>query len=239
MNEKIVLYQKKLRLSSSLPVICDSITFKNKEQFVEDLLESLYQERLERIEERNLKLAKFPIIKTLDSYIFDSVVLPEKLSKQELKSLDFVKNHENLILYGSVGTGKTHLSIALGIEAIKAQKTVLFFTVHQLINHLVKAKEDQVFEKLLKKIEKADLLILDEWGYLPLHHEGARLLFEVISLCYERKSIVLTTNIEFSHWKNFLFDDKLTVAIIDRLIHHSHLLLFEGTSYRKQQALMK
>lgn len=91
----------------------------------------------------------------------------------------------------------------------------------------------------MKKIAAADLIILDEWGYLPLHQDGARLLFEVVSLCYERKSVIITTNIEFSHWKNFLFDDKLTVAIIDRLIHHSHLLFYDRESYRKQHALIK
>lgn len=131
------------------------------------------------------------------------------------------------------------MSIALGVKAVEKQKVVLFFTVHSLINRLVKAKEDDTYEKLMKKIAAADLIILDEWGYLPLHQDGARLLFEVVSLCYERKSVIMTTNIEFSHWKNFLFDDKLTVAIIGRLIHHSHLLFYGRESCRKQHALIK
>jgi len=135
--------------------------------------------------------------------------------------------------------GKTHLGIALGIKAINQNKTVYFFTVHELINRLVKESENGTSERFMKKLKKADLLILDEWGYLPLHQEGARLLFEVISMCYEQKSIIITTNIEFSHWKNFLFDEKLTAAIIDRVIHHSHLLVFDGPSHRKQNALLK
>ena len=94
---------------------------------------------------------------------------------------------------------------------IEEQKTVLFYTVHSLINQLVRAKDEHNYEKLMKKIAAVDLIILDEWGYLPLHQEGARLLFEVISLCYERKSIIITTNIEFSHWKNFLFDEQTVV----------------------------
>ena len=122
---------------------------------------------------------------------------------------------------------------------INQHKIVYFFTVHELINKLVQAKENRTYERFMKKLKKADLLVLDEWGYLPLHQEGARLLFEVISMCYEQKSIIITTNIEFSHWKNFLFDEKLTAAIIDRVIHHSHLLLFDGPSHRKQNALLR
>ena len=107
------------------------------------------------------------------------------------------------------------------------------------MNRLVEARENGTHGRFMKKLEKAHLLVLDEWGYLPLHQEGARLLFEVVSMCYERKSIIITTNIEFSHWKNFLFDEKLTAAIIDRVIHHSHLLFFDGPSRRKQEALLK
>lgn len=237
--EKITFYQKKLRLSQSFVDIYTDITFASKDQFILELLEALYLERTERIIERNLKSARFPMVKTLTGYSFSGIQIPEKLDIEELTTLKFMEQQENLILYGGVGTGKTHLSIALGVQAINNEKKVLFYTVHSLINQLVKAKEENTYEKLMKKIESVDLLILDEWGYLPLHQEGARLLFEVISLCYERKSIIITTNIEFSHWKNFLFDDKLTVAIIDRIVHHSHLLFYDRESYRKQHALMK
>lgn len=239
MIDKITFYQKKLRLSQSFIDIYTDITFTSKDQFMLELLEALYLERTERIIERNLKAARFPMVKTLTEYSFSGIQLPEKLDIEELTTLNFLEQHENLILYGGVGTGKTHLSIALGVQAINSEKKVLFYTVHSLINQLVKAKEDHTYDKLMRKIAGVDLLILDEWGYLPLHQEGARLLFEVISLCYERKSIIITTNIEFSHWKNFLFDDKLTVAIIDRIVHHSHLLFYDRESYRKQHALMK
>jgi len=239
MIDKITFYQKKLRLSQSLIDIYRDIEFESKDQFVLKLLESLYLERQQRIIQRNLKAAHFPAIKTLEGYGFLGIQFPERMDVDRLISLDFIDRQENLILYGGVGTGKTHLGIALGIKAVKEQKKVFFYTVHSLINQLVKAKEDQTYDKLMKKIVGADLIILDEWGYLPLHQEGARLLFELVSLCYEQKSIIITTNIEFSHWKNFLFDDKLTVAIIDRLIHHSHLLFFDRESYRKQHALIK
>jgi DNA replication protein DnaC len=239
MKTAITAYQKKLRLSNNLIQIYESTPYETKDQFIHDLLENLYKDRLANITARNLKLANFPAKKTLEAYDWDHVQLPDKLSVDSLTNLLFLNEQENLILYGNIGAGKTHLSIALGIKAINRNKIVYFFTVHELINRLIKENENGTGERFMKKLKKADLLILDEWGYIPLHQEGARLLFEVISMCYEKKSIIITTNIEFSHWKNFLFDEKLTVAIIDRIIHHSHLLLFDGPSHRKQNALLK
>ncbi|MCK5764008.1 MAG: IS21-like element helper ATPase IstB [Clostridiales bacterium] len=239
MKETITYYQKKLKLSQSLIEFYETTEFHDKDQFVLELLKKLYQERRENVIERNLKAAKFPLFKTFEGYSFAGLDFPDTLSAENLKTLDFLSNKENLILYGGVGTGKTHLSIAIGLSVIKSGKQVYFYTVHDLINHLVKAKEQNQLEKAMNKLIKAELLILDEWGYLPLHQEGARLLFQVISKCYEQKSIIITTNMEFSHWKNFLFDEKLTVAIIDRIIHHSHLLFFNRESYRKEHALIK
>lgn len=239
MKESITKLQQKMKLSSNIIPIYESINYVSKEQFMYDLLEKLYEERQTNIIARNMKQANFPGKKTLETYDFSRVVFPEKLSLESLKELDFIEQHQNLVLYGNIGAGKTHLGIALGIKAIKRHKIVHFYTVHELINKLIDAKEKGIYDRLMKKLKKSDLLILDEWGYLPLHQEGARLLFEVISMCYEQKSIIITTNIEFSHWKNFLFDEKLTAAIIDRVIHHSHLLFFDGPSRRKEEALLK
>jgi len=239
MKEQITQLQKKLKLSQSLIEFYENTEYQNKEQFVFELLQKLYIERRENIIERNLKAAKFPIVKTFEGYSFSGLEFPGTLTTESLKSLEFIQNKENLILYGGVGTGKSHLSTALGLTVIKSGKQVYFYTVHDLINHLVKAKEQHQLERAMNKLLKAELLILDEWGYLPLHQEGSRLLFEVISKCYEQKSIIITTNMEFSHWNSFLFDEKLTVAIIDRIIHHSHLIFFNRESYRKEHALIK
>jgi len=239
MKAAITDYQKKLRLSNNLIDIYETTPYESKEQFVHDLLKALYDERLANIQVRNMKYANFPMKKTLASYQWDHVQLPEKLSLDELTTLQFLEKQENLILYGNIGAGKTHLGIALGIEAVNHHKIVYFFTVHELVNKLIEAKEKGTYDRFMKKLKKAHLLVVDEWGYLPLHQQGARLLFEVVSMCYEQKSLIITTNIEFSHWKNFLFDEKLTAAIIDRVIHHSHLLFFDGPSHRKQNALMK
>jgi len=238
-KDEITYYQKRLRMSRSVIDIYESITFESKDQFMLDLLKALYLERSENIMSKNLKAAKFPILKTFENYSFEGIEIPERLSVDELKTLDFIDRKENLILYGGVGSGKTHLGIALGVAAIQQEKVVLFFTVYDLINQLVHAKETNQMERIMKRILKSDLIILDEWGYLPLHQDGARLLFEVISKCYEKRSLILTTNLEFSHWKSFLFDEKLTVAIIDRVIHHSHLIFFNRQSYRKEHALLK
>ena len=173
----------------------------------------------------------------MENYDHSQITFPEALNFGKLDNLEFIKRKENLIFYGSVGTGKTHLAIALGIKAINQGKKVAFYRLHDLINLLEEDNEKNV-TRLRKKIKGVDLLILDEWGYLPLHQEGARLVFDIISDCYERKSIILTTNIEFSRWKGFLFDEKLTAAIIDRLVHHSHMLLFTGKSYRMTHSLM-
>jgi DNA replication protein DnaC len=238
MNERIELFQKKLKLSRSLHEIYPEITADTHEKFLEELLEKMYLERLEKQRLRNLKNAGFGVQKNLEHYRFDDIQFPERISSETLMDLKFMENKENLILYGSVGTGKTHLAIGLGVNAINQGRKAVFYRVHDLIQLLEESKGRKL-GTLYKKIDDAELLILDEWGYLPLHQEGARLLFDIISRCYEYKSVIITTNIEFSKWKGFLFDEKLTAAIVDRLVHHSHMLLFTGESYRMRNSLMK
>ena len=111
-------------------------------------------------------------------------------------------------------------------------KTVKFFRTAALVNSLLEAKKNEELKKFLKQIEKTDLLICDEWGYIPFEKDGSQLLFQVISECYERRSLIITTNLEFGKWNSIFYDEKLTSAIIDRIIHHSHLLIFNGSSYR-------
>jgi len=238
MRKEIMEYQKSLRLSSNLMDIYPGINADSQEEFLLKLLRELHKDREEKRRLRNLKNAGFLVIKSLDAYDYSQIQFPDALNIYELESLSFLEKKENLILYGSVGTGKTHLSVALGAKAINQGKKVVFYRVHDLINQLESNDERQV-SRVYKKIQESDLLILDEWGYLPLHQGGARLLFDIISNCYETKSIIITTNIEFSKWKGFLFDEKLTAAIVDRLVHHSHMLIFTGKSYRMINSLMK
>ncbi len=238
MKEEIQKYQKQLRLSHTLMEIYPTIEAESHEAFLLKLLRELDRDREEKRRIRNLNNAGFLVIKSLQEYDFSQIRFPDKLGQEGLASLDFLDKKENIILYGAVGTGKTHLAVGLGVKAISQGKKAVFFRVHDLIHHL-ESKDPKKVAKTYKKIRQADLLILDEWGYLPLHQEGARMLFDIISLCYESKSVVITTNIEFGRWKGFLFDEKLTAAIVDRLVHHSHMLMFIGKSYRMTNSLIK
>lgn len=238
MREEIGNYQKELRLSTNLLEIYPNINADTHEEFLLKLLKELHEDREEKRRIRNLNNAGFLVVKSLEDYDYSQIRFPDSVRLQDLETLSFLERKENLILYGAVGTGKTHLSVALGVRAINQGKKAIFYRVHDLINQL-ETDDAKTIARVHKKINQADLLILDEWGYLPLHQEGARLLFDIISTCYESKSIIITTNIEFGRWKGFLFDEKLTAAIVDRLVHHSHMLIFTGKSYRMTNSLMK
>ena len=138
-----------------------------------------------------------------------------------------------------MGTGKTHLATAIGIEACSRGKKVRFFRTTALVNQLNDAQKIGELSKFLKQLSKADLLICDEWGYVPLDRGGSKLLFQVISDCYEQKSVIITTNLEFSKWVHVFYDEQMTTAMIDRLVHHGYLLIFDGQSYRIKNSLMK
>lgn len=238
MREEISKYQRKLRLSNNLMQIYPKIKAETNEEFLLQLLKELHEDRDEKRRIRNLNNAGFLVVKSLEDYDYSQIRFPDRLQLKDLETLSFLDRKENLILYGSVGTGKTHLSVALGVNAINQGKKAVFYRVHDLVNQL-ESNDFKTVSRVQKKINSADLLILDEWGYLPLHQEGARLLFDIISTCYETKSIIITTYIEFGRWKGFLFDEKLTAAIVDRLVHHSHMLVFTGNSYRMTNSLIK
>ena len=142
-------------------------------------------------------------------------------------------------LWKAFHKGKTHLATAIGVAACSIGKKVGFYTTANLVNLLSESKENGKLSAFMKKLISLDLLICDEWGYVPLAKDGSQLLFQVISECYERRSIIITTNLEFSKWVNVFYDEQMTAAMIDRLIHHSHLLLFEGSSYRMKNSIMK
>ena len=180
-----------------------------------------------------------PVFKTLDGFDFTSLKLPPTLSCQELCSGAFIAEKKNLVLYGPVGTGKTHLATALGVLACGMGVRTRFFTAAELVVRLSEAFVAGTLEKFLKSVLKADLLIIDEWGYVPVDRQGAQLLFRIISDSYERRSVILTTNLEFSKWGSIFTDDQMAAAMIDRLAHHGYILLFEGESFRMKHALMR
>jgi DNA replication protein DnaC len=188
---------------------------------------------------RYLKQAGFEIQKTFDGYSFERIQIPQAVTVEELKVGKFIERKENLILYGPVGTGKSHLVTAIGVAACNRELEVKFYRTLTLVNELVEAKSNGSLKRFLKKLRRYDLLICDEWGYIPLDREGAQLLFQVVAERYENKSIALTTNLDFSQWNGIFYDEKITGAIIDRLIHHCHLLVFNGPSYRLEHSSIK
>ncbi|MGB4618409.1 MAG: IS21-like element helper ATPase IstB [Dethiobacteria bacterium] len=239
MKTEIAECCRRLRLSRNIAAVCDRVEADSHQEYLLKILkqEVLYRETTRK--NRLIKQAGFYSLKTFDGYSFDQIRLPAELSVDDLKEADFIDEKKNLIFYGNVGTGKTHLATAIGIEACNRGKVVRFFRTAALVNQLSDAQKKGELNRFLKQLSKADLLICDEWGYVPLDRDGSKLLFQVISDCYEQRSVIITTNLEFSKWVNIFYDEQMTAAMIDRLVHHSYLLLFDGQSYRIKNSLMK
>ncbi|MBM7856225.1 DNA replication protein DnaC [Desulfohalotomaculum tongense] len=238
MEELIKEYAKRLKLSW-IPRNYHQIQAETFEEYLLKLFENEVSSREERKINRLIKQASFPKIKDAKPFIWDDIQLPNDIDNSYLLDCVFVDKLENLIFYGGVGTGKTYLATIIGLNAAKQGKKVKFFTVAQLANKLMEANDKGNLEQCFKQVEKLDLLILDELGYIPLHKAAAELLFQVISLCYEKRSLIITTNLSFAQWNHVFVDQILTEAVIDRLIHHSHLLIFDGESHRYKESLMK
>jgi len=230
---------KALKLGSSMAQTCQNIQAESHQEFLYKILLEEIKRRQAEKKVRCLNNAGFYSVKTFDGYSFDEVKLPAALTPELLRQGEFISKKENIVMYGNVGTGKTYLATAIGVEACNAGKDVKFFRTAALVNQLAEQKAKGNLTKFLKFISKADLLILDEWGYVPLERDGARLLFQVISDCYEKRSVILTTNLEFSKWVTVFYDEQMTAAIIDRIVHHGHLVIFDGPSNRLKGALMK
>jgi DNA replication protein DnaC len=227
---------KGLRLSKNIVEMSDKIQADSHQEYLLKLLQSEITHREKTRKDKLLKKAGFYTIKTFESFRFDEVTLPGGITPEYLRECQFLANKSNIVMYGNVGTGKTHLSIALGVEACKRGLEVRFFRTSALVNKLAELKKAGTLSTFLRSLSKADLLICDEWGYVPLDRIGAQLLFEVISERYERKSVIINTNIEFSRWVNVFYDEQMTGAIIDRILHHCHLLLFPGQSNRMRES---
>jgi DNA replication protein DnaC len=232
MKELIKDYCKQLRWGNGLVKNYAAIEADTHEEFLAKLLEMELKTREVHRQNRCLKQASFDVIKTFNGYSLDHIEIPVSIPVEDLKTAAILTRKENLILYGPVGTGKTHMATAIGVEACNQGKKVKFYRTAALVNELNDAQTAGNLGKMLKQLSKLDLLICDEWGYIPLDRQGAQLLFQVVADCYEKRSIIITTNLEFSKWNGIFYDEKLTSAIIDRLIHHSHLLVFGGQSYR-------
>ena len=185
-----------------------------------------------------VKTAGFQVIKTLDDFVWNQgIELPVGLTREYMEGLQFLKPRENLIFLGSVGTGKTHLATAIALAACQAGRRVRFFTAASLANLLLERNNKGTLNSFQENLKRVELIVVDEIGFVPLHKESAELLFQVISDCYERRSLIITSNLEFSQWNTVFGDNRLTAALIGRLIHYSHIVIFSGESYRLTQSM--
>jgi DNA replication protein DnaC len=206
--------------------------------YFEKLVDGEAAMRRDRSIERRIRLARFPVIKTLDQFNWSWPKNINRLQIQNLFRLNFIKDKANVIFLGGVGLGKTHLASALGYAACLKGNSVLFATAVDVINTLTAARAAGRMKHELKKYIRPALLILDELGFLPIDKAGADLLFQVISLRYEQSALVITSNRAFKDWPEiFNNDSTLTSAILDRLLHHAETVVIKGKSYRMKDQI--
>jgi DNA replication protein DnaC len=197
-------------------------------------LELLDRER--RVVERRIREARFPAVKSFDTFDFAAIPGLNKMLVLELARCEYVARRENVIALGNSGTGKTHAALALGLAACQRGFSTLFVTAHALSSQLMEARDEKRLLKLQAQLQNVKLLIVDELGYVPLSQVGAELLFEVFSQRYERGSIIVTSNLPFEEWPTVFRSERLTGALLDRLTHHVHILEMNGESYRLKQS---
>ena len=217
LQEKISACCKKLRLSSSLADRAMTQEGASNQEYLYSLLDGEVRNRETARRNRNLNLAGFPRRYTREQYRPDEIIFPQGVSFDSLLDLDFYEAGKNVIMYGGTGTGKTMLSILIGMEACMKDIPVRFFRTAALINQLAENKQQGTLSLYKKrKLNPARILILDEFGYVPYDRVGSELLFDYLSEIHEQKSVILNTNLEFSQWVNILYDERMTTALIGR-----------------------
>jgi DNA replication protein DnaC len=200
------------------------------------LCERELQDREQRAYQRRLKAAHLPASKSLDEFDFAAQPSLKRTLVLELARCEYLDHRECVILLGGPGTGKTHVAIGLAMAACRRGKKVRFFRVVELVTALLEAREERALGRLRSSLSRLDLLVLDEFGYVPASQAGAELLFDVISTAYEKTSVIVTTNLPFERWTEVLGNERLVGATLDRLTHRCHVLEATGESYRFREA---
>lgn len=193
-------------------------------------------EREGRATQRRIRQARFPVTKSLDSFDFLAIPSLNKSMVLELARCEYITRQENVLALGNSGTGKTHIALGLGLAACQQGYSVRFTTAASLVHELIEAKDEKRLLRFQKQLNKQELLIVDELGFVPLSKSGAELLFEVLSQRYERSATLLTSNLPFNEWTEILGTERLTGALLDRLTHHVHILEMNGNSYRLKES---
>lgn len=204
-------------------------------EFLELLIEDELANRKDNSYKKRFQKAHFPFTKTLEEYDFN---LQPTLNRQEIYNLatcEFIRKKENVVFIGPPGTGKTHLSISIGIKALQQGYKVIFTTVSDMMSALFESKADNSYAQKLKYYLSSDLLILDELGFRKLNEHIVDQFYEIISQRYEKGSLIITSNKTFDEWGNIFWDSILASAILDRIVHHCHLVLIKGESYRMRE----
>jgi DNA replication protein DnaC len=202
------------------------------EDYLKELLEAEVRSRRDHVAKARIHEARFPDVKTLDQIDWTVMAGVSRPAIAELATCGFVTEARAVVIAGPIGTGKTHLAIALGVEAARRRYRVVFSRAAELVRELLEARDARVLGRLHQRLRRAHLLIVDELGFVPFDRTGGELLFNLLAERHERRSTMITTNLAFSEWVQVLGDEKLTTALLDRLASRGHILTTQGPSYR-------
>ena len=237
-HDELVEFCRRLRIASAMADRAETTEGETHIEFLYNLLKREIELRDQAHIDNLIKDAKFPVQYSFDQFKTDEVEFPDDCTLETLKSLQFLREHKNIIMYGGTGTGKTMLSICIGLLACKRDIPVRFFRTASLVNTLSSKMKTGKLDSFRDKLSKASIYVIDEFGYVPYDRDGINILFDFLSEISDDpgKVVILNTNLEFSRWVNVLYDQKMTAALIGRLTHHCHLILFPGENNRLKES---
>lgn len=237
-HDELIAFCKRLKIASAMADRAETTEGETHVEFLYNLLKREIELRDQAHIEKIVSDANFPVEYSFNQFRTDEVEFPDDCTIESLQSLQFLREHKNLIMYGGTGTGKTMLSICIGLTACKRDIPVRFFRTTSLVNTFSAKMQAGKLDSFRDKLRKASIFILDEFGYVPYDRDGINILFDFLSEISEdpTKVVILNTNLEFSRWVNVLYDQKMTAALIGRLTHHCHLILFPGENNRLKES---